>query len=320
MPLIAALAAALSWLGRQGTRAVAASIFIGIMVPPLAALLKPIFAYALFVLLCLAFLRVDPAEVRKHFSRPAIVAAAAAWMMLGTPLMIGLALVAFGVPDRLPGLYVAMILQAAAPPVISAPTLAALMGLDAALSLATLVVCTALTPLTAPIFATLFVGPSMAISPVALGAKLLALLSGAAIVAALVRRFGGKEWVARQSRHIDGLSVISLFFFAVALMDGVLVAILSEPLKMLGLTVLSFALSLGLAALTAFVFARLGAGQALALGLAAGNRNMGLMLAAAGTAVPDLTWLYFAVAQFPIYLMPAMLKPLARRVAPAPSP
>jgi len=319
MPLIAALAAALSWLGRQGTRAVAASIFIGIMVPPLAALLKPIFAYALFVLLCLAFLRVNPAEVRKHFSRPAIVAAAAAWMMLGTPLMIGLALVAFGMSDLLPGLYVAMILQAAAPPVISAPTLAALMGLDAALSLATLVVCTALTPLTAPIFATLFVGPSMAISPVALGGKLLALLAGAALVAALVRRFGGTEWVARQSERIDGLSVISLFFFAVALMDGVLVAILSEPLKMLGLTVLSFALSLGLAALTAFVFARLGAGQALALGLAAGNRNMGLMLAAAGTAVPDLTWLYFAVAQFPIYLMPAMLKPLARRVAPAPS-
>jgi BASS family bile acid:Na+ symporter len=320
MPLIAALAAALSWLGRQGTRAVAASIFIGIMVPPLAALLKPIFAYALFVLLCLAFLRVDPAEVRKHFSRPAIVAAAAAWMMLGTPLMIGLALVAFGMSGHLPGLYVAMILQAAAPPVISAPTLAALMGLDAALSLATLVVCTALTPLTAPIFATLFVGPSMAISPVALGAKLLALLAGATIVAALVRRFGGKEWVVRQSERIDGLSVIALFFFAVALMDGVLVAILSEPLKMFGLTVLSFALSLGLAALTAFVFARLGAGQALALGLAAGNRNMGLMLAAAGTAVPDLTWLYFAVAQFPIYLMPAMLKPLARRVAPAPSP
>ena len=316
MPLIAALAAALSWLGRQGTRAVAASIFIGIMVPPLAALLKPIFAYALFVLLCLAFLRVDPAEVRKHFSRPAIVAAAAAWMMLGTPLLIGLTLVAFGMSDHLPGLYVAMILQAAAPPVISAPTLAALMGLDAALSLATLVVCTALTPLTAPIFATLFVGPSMAISPVALGAKLLALLAGAAIVAWLVRRFGGKEWVARQSERIDGLSVIALFFFAVALMDGVLVAILSEPLKMFGLTLLSFALSLGLAALTAFVFARLGMGQALALGLAAGNRNMGLMLAAAGTAVPDLTWLYFAVAQFPIYLMPAMLKPLARKVAP----
>jgi predicted Na+-dependent transporter len=309
-----ALAAALAWLGRQGTRAVAASIFIGIMVPPLAALLKPIFAYALFVLLCLAFLRVDPAEVRRHFSRPLVVGAASAWMMLVTPLLIGGALVAFDVTDRLPGLYVAMILQAAAPPVISAPTLAALMGLDAALSLATLIVCTAVTPFTAPMFVTLFVGGTTSLPPIALGAKLLGLLLGAAAVAALVRRIGGREWVARQSERIDGLSVLALFFFAVALMDGVLASIISDPLKVLGLTLLSFALSLGLAALTALVFARLGGSQALALGIAAGNRNMGLMLAAAG-AVPELTWLYFAIAQFPIYLMPAMLKPLARRMA-----
>ena len=320
MPVLAAPAAALAWLGRQGTRAVAASLFIGVMLPPLAALLKPIFAYALFALLCLAFLRVDPAEVRKHFTRPKLVAAASIWMMLGTPLLIGLSLLALGMSDRLPGLYIAMILQAAAPPVISAPTLAALMGLDAALSLATLVVCTAVTPLTAPLFAALFVGADMALSPIALGAKLLAMLAGAAFVAWLVRRMAGQPWIDAQKERIDGLSVVALFFFAVALMDGVLYSILNEPLKVLGLTLLSFALSFGLAGLTALIFARLGMAQALALGLAAGNRNMGLMLAAAGTAVPELTWLYFAVAQFPIYLMPAMLKPLARRVAPPPSP
>ena len=318
MSLITAPAAALAWLGRQGTRAVAASLFIGVALPPLAALLKPIFAYALFALLCLAFLRVDPVGVRRHFARPALVAAAAGWMMLGTPLLIGLTLVALGIADRLPGLYIAMILQAAAPPVISAPTLAALMGLDAALSLATLVVCTTATPLTAPAFAALFAG-GMALSPLALGAKLLAMLAGAALVAMLTRRWFGQPWIEAQRERIDGLSVIALFFFAVALMDGVLHAILNEPLKVLGLTALSFGLSLGLAALTALVFARLGMAQALALGLAAGNRNMGLMLAAAGTAVPELTWLYFAIAQFPIYLMPAMLKPLARRVARASS-
>lgn len=313
-----ALGAALGWLGRQGTRAVAASLFIGVMLPPLAALLKPIFAVALFVLLCLAFLRVDPAEVARHFTRPKLVAAAAVWMMLGTPLLIGLSLLALGIDDRLPGLYIAMILQAAAPPVISAPTLAALMGLDAALSLATLVVCTAVTPITAPVFAALFAN-GMDLSPVTLGAKLLAMLAGSAFVAWLVRRIFGQPWIEAQKERIDGLSVIALFFFAVALMDGVLVSILNEPLKVLGLTLLSFALSFGLAGLTALVFARIGMSQALALGLAAGNRNMGLMLAAAGAAVPDLTWLYFAVAQFPIYLMPAMLKPLARKVAPSPT-
>jgi hypothetical protein len=319
MPLLAALAAALAWLGRQGTRAVAGSLLIGVMLPPLASFLKPIFAYALFALLCLAFLRVDPVAVRRHFSRPLLVAAAAAWMMLATPVLIGVTLVALNMSEYLPGLYIAMILQAAAPPVISAPTLAALMGLDAALSLATLVVCTALTPLIAPLFAAAFIGTGMALSPVTLGAKLLSMLAGAAIIATLVRRFAGQPWIDRRMAHIDGLSVIALFFFAVALMDGVLYAIINEPLKVLGLTGLSFALSFGLCALTVLVFARLGMAQALALGLAAGNRNMGLMLAAAGAAVPDLTWLYFAIAQFPIYLMPAMLKPLARRLAPPPA-
>jgi len=313
------VAAWLAWLGRQGTRAVAASLFIGIALPPLAALLKPLFVFALFAVLCLAFLRVDPVEVRRHFGHPWRIAAAASWMMLATPMMIGLTLLALGLSERLPGLYVAMILQAAGPPLTSAPALAALMGLDAALSLATVVVCTAIMPLTAPAFVALFIGGGIALSPFALGAKLLALLGGAALVAALVRRIAGQPWIEARMAHIDGLSVIALFVFAVALMDGMLQAALNDPIKVLGLTALSFALSLGLIALTTLVFARLGLAQALSLGLAAGNRNMGVMLAAAGAAVPELTWLYFAIAQFPIYLLPAMLKPLALRLAPAAS-
>ena len=39
-----------------------------------------------------------------------------------------------------------------------------------------------------------------------------------------------------------------------------------------------------------------------------------VMLAATGFAVPDVSWLYFALAQFPIYLLPHLLRPLARRL------
>ena len=39
-------------------------------------------------------------------------------------------------------------------------------------------------------------------------------------------------------------------------------------------------------------------------------RNLGVMVAAAGGRVPELTWLYIAMAQFPIYLLPHLLKPL----------
>jgi hypothetical protein len=44
--------------------------------------------------------------------------------------------------------------------------------------------------------------------------------------------------------------------------------------------------------------------RAFALGLMASQRNMGLMVAATGNALPELAWLYFALCQFPIYLSP----------------
>ena len=43
---------------------------------------------------------------------------------------------------------------------------------------------------------------------------------------------------------------------------------------------------------------------------------MGLLIAALGAATPDTTFLFFALAQFPIYLMPQIVKPLARRIGP----
>ena len=49
------------------------------------------------------------------------------------------------------------------------------------------------------------------------------------------------------------------------------------------------------------------------LGYGTGQRNMGLLIAALGAATPDSTFLFFALAQFPIYLMPQLIKPLAGR-------
>src|SRR5215469_11159547 len=80
MPWLTRPAAALAWIGRQGTRAVALSVFVGLALPPLAALMKPAFTASLFVLLCLAFLRVDPGALRAHLARPRLVIAAAAWI------------------------------------------------------------------------------------------------------------------------------------------------------------------------------------------------------------------------------------------------
>ena len=301
-------AAALAWIGRHGTRAVALSLFAGIALPPLAALMKPLFTPSLFVLLCLAFLRVDPAALRRHLGRPGVVLAATLWMMVATPLVCCIALAGFG-RNVAPGLMVALVFQAAAPPVISSPALAALIGLDGALALATLLGCATLAPATATLFAALFLGPTMQVSAMALGLRLLGMLAGAAVVATILRRLAGQDWVERQTERFDGLSVIALFVFAVAVMDGVVAQTVARPGLVLGLIVLAFATSLAFGGATALVFARAGRTAAWTLAVAAGLRNLGLMVAAAGS-VPELTWLYVAMAQFPVYLLPQLLKPM----------
>lgn len=305
--------AALAWLGRQGTRALALSVFIGIALPPLAAVLKHVFVEALLALLALAFLRVEPASLIAQFRKPGIVIAASLWTLLAVPLMICAAASAFGLPQLSDTLYLALLLQAVAPPVIGSPALAALLGLDAALSLATLIVATAASPLSVPLLTALFTDGALDIAPLWLGLKLFAMLAGTALAAAAIRKVMGAKGVRRRSESIDGLSVIALFVFAIGLMDGVALHILARPLLVAGLTAFVFGLALLLIVITCLIFARTGRSSALALGLAVGSRNMGLMVAAVGGSIPELTWLYFAVAQFPIYTLPYLMKPLVHR-------
>jgi BASS family bile acid:Na+ symporter len=315
MTVVDRLAEALAWLGRRGTHAVAVSILLGIMLPPLGALVRPFFAETVFLLLCLAFLRVDPGALRLELSRPRLLIAATAWTMLVVPFLTGLALAGLGVGAHSPGLLLALMFNAVAPPIFASPALAALMGLNAATTLALLLVCVAVTPFLAPALVAVFVGPAVTFSPFSLGLRLVLMLAGAACVAVAVRAVAGKDWVERQAPRIDGLNVIVLFAFAVALMGDVLGNAIANPMLVLGLLALTTAITFGLSGLTALIFLRTGARTTLPLAHAAGSRNTGLMLAAAAGLVPELVWLYVALIQIPIYALPLIVKPLVRRLS-----
>jgi len=200
-----------------------------------------------------------------------------------------------------------------APGLMSSPALAAMMGLDAALTLASLIVGFAAVPLTASLFTHLFLG-SVVIAPLAFGLRLFLIIAGSAAAAAIIRRLAGRAFIEAQRERIDGLNVIAFAMFAIAAMDGIPAHFMAAPLLVAALTGLAFLLALGQMVITALVFGRAGGARAFAIGLIAGNRNIGLMLAATGFMVPDVAWLYFALAQFPIYLLPHLLKPLARRL------
>lgn len=323
MFLISAPASALSWLGRQGTRAVAAVIFIAIAVPPMGDILRPFLTASIFALLTVAFTRVDLQQVRQRLRQPRLIVLAASWSMLAVPAAFGGAMLLGGVDARSPDLFLAVMLQSMASPLISAPAFAALVGLDATLVLVTLVVTTAAVPFTAAFFALIYFGPDMALAPLALGGQLAMLLGGAAVAASVIRRVAGYARVVKRRAELDGVNIILLYVFSAAIMENVAAGFLATPLLMIGLTALSFVIFFAMFASTALGFWWAGRDSALSLGFMASQRNMGLMLGATGGVLPELTWVYFALAQFPIYLTPQLLKPVIgalRGVSGRPSP
>ena len=314
MPILKGLNAALAWLGRQGTRALAASIFLGLAVPPLAAYVKPHLGETVFVLLLFSYLRTDPTAFGRYLKAPGLTIVAALWVMAAVPLLFGAAYALSGIREAWPALYTIMILQMAITPITSSAAFAALMGLDVAFSLVALIVSNALSPITTVAFSYLFLGTSL-FSPIELGIKLFLFFAASGAIAYAIRRVAGQEWIERQNEPIDGLNVIAVFIFAIAAMDGVPRHVMADPLFAIELLVLIFVLTCALIGLSVLVFLRAGLDRGLVIGLLAAFRNIGVVMAAVGTSLPDLAWFYFAMVQFPIFLLPAVLRPLARRLA-----
>ena len=314
MPILNGLTAALAWLGRQGTRALAASIFLGLAVPPLAAYVKPYLGESVFVLLLFSYLRTDPAAFGRHLRSPGLTIVVSLWVMVAVPLLFGTIYALSGIRSVMPELYTIMILQVAITPITSSAAFAALIGLDVALSLAALIVCNALSPVTTVAFSYLFLGSSL-FSPVELGIKLFVFFGAAGALAFAIRRLAGQRWIERQAECIDGLNVIAVFLFAIAAMDGVPRHIMADPVFALKLAAFIVVLTCAQIGLSVLVFLRAGIDRGLLIGLLAGFRNIGLVMATLGGTLPDLAWFYFAMAQVPIYLMPALLRPLARHLA-----
>jgi hypothetical protein len=313
----------LAWLGRQGTRAIAAVIFVAIAVPPMGEILRPLLTPSIFAILTVAFVRVDIAQVIARLRKPWLVIAAAGWSLVAVPAAIGGAMLAGGIDAGQPELYLAIMLQSMASPLISAPAFAALVGLDATLVLVTLVTATVAVPFTAALFAAIYFGPEMALAPMALGLRLALLLAGAAVTAAVLRRLLGYATIVKRRAELDGVNILLLYVFSAAIMENVAAGFWATPLLMTALTALSFAIFFVMFGATPLSFLWAGRDSALSLGFMVSQRNMGLMMGATGGVLPDLTFVYFALAQFPIYLTPQMLKPamgFLRGVSARPSP
>ena len=302
----------MAFVGRHATKFMAAGVLVGFAAPPLAALAKPLLAPALVIPLALALVRLDWSAMADLRRRPGLVAALVVFMLGASPIIVWAVTtpaLSLGFPAKL---REALILMAASSPIVSNIAIALFVGLDAPLAAVVVVASTALVPFTLPPLALALLNLELAISLPDFMLRLGALVGGAFVVAGIVRRSVPAATLASWRESIDGLAVLNLFVFALAIMDGVASFSFQQPGYALLAVAMAFVFNLLLQGLGWLAFRGLGALTALTVALMAGNCNMGLVLVALSGHVAVEVTAFFALAQVPMYTLPMLLEPLYR--------
>lgn len=301
----------LEWSARQGGALLAIGIFVGLFVPPLAALFRDFVTITVAGLMTLVLLRVDLSQVLAYLRRPVLVAALTAWLLLALPVLTYAVALAAGLDGPLGA---ALVISATGCAATSSPAFARLVGLDGEISLVVAVVTTLLVPFTAPPLALGLMGIDLAISLPGLMTRLALVVGLPLLVSIAIRRVVAAPTLARLGPAVDGAVVWLVVLYGFGVMDGMLARLLAEPAWVLGGLALAFAGNFGMNAATALAFAPAGRRLALAGGLLAGNRNMALYLAVLPAATDERILLFFALCQFPLFLSPFLLRPVYARL------
>lgn len=298
----------LAFLGRHAGAMLAGGILIGIVAPPLSAVAAPLLVPSIVLLLVVALVRLEGRQIAALLRRPAAAAAVVAWALLAAPVLMTAAV---ALVDPAPKLGTAMVLSAACPPIMSAIAFCFMVGLDAVLATVVVFAAIFLVPLTLPPLALLLLGLELDIDVLSFMARLAAITGGSLLAALAIRAAVSREEMARRGELLDGIAVVGLLVFAVAIMDGIGRAALDRPGYVAATLIAAFAANAGMQVAGFFAFAWMPRQQALAVALLSGNRNMGLLLAALGAAADFDVVLYLALGQIPVFLTP-LAKPIYR--------
>ena len=299
----------LAWTGRNGTLVMPLGLALGLLSPELCEVSRPLADPLVLILFALSIFLLDPRALAFHLRRPAAVTSGIAWILLLVPFVVYAVGSAAGLP---PGLLAVTVMWSACPPLVSIPGLAMLCGLDGAMALLLLVGSMVVFTASLPFVLSFLVGDIMAFDPFELLVRLGAIVSSCLLAGQGVRRLVGHERVMRYTQETNGVLVLLLALFAVTIMGGFHEALEHSPGRIPLFIAVTLLASLGVQLLSAAAFFPLARLTGGAVALASGHRNIAIMLpAVGGTLGPDFL-LFLAVIQFPIYLLPMLMRPVFR--------
>lgn len=305
--------AILAFLARHARWALPAGAFTGILLPDLAALLRPLVTAAVLGMLAATLLRLDWGRLARALRQPGLPLWMASWQLVASPLIVWAMAGLLALSDELRTL---LVLQAAAPPVSAAALFAMLLGFDGVLALLGTFTTILLLPLTlTPLVALLLPHAGVEVDLGAFFLRVTLLIAAPFVLAWAVRRVVGAARLARNDELVAGLNIALLVVFVIGVMDGVSARLLAEP-QYIGKLLLAACVSTALLHLAGYLlFRAAGTAAAYAAAITSGNRNMGLMLAVTGGTVGEAFSLYVALVQIPMYFAPLALAPFLKRRA-----
>ncbi len=302
----------LQFLARHATIFLAFGVLTGLLLPPLADVMRPALAPAIFISLVLALLRLDLGDVMGQLRRPLLLALFTAFALIVSPILMLGVVGSLGLPA---GLVAGLVLMAASAPIMSAPTFALILGLDAAFAIAVVVLNHVLLPFTLPFMALWLLDIELHISLLEFMGRLAFMIGGGFAIALAVKRWLVKpEQLQRHARHLDGLMVVCLVVIAISIMAGVTEFFLARPGFALLTIAAAFIANAGLQVLGALLFLPAGRQLAFTAGHMAGNCNMALILAVLADRADLEVAIFFALAQLPMYMLPLVANRIYQRL------
>lgn len=301
MPLI--------FLARHATQIMAVGVFGGLLFPSLATAARPLLTPTLFCVLTLSLMRLDGSAIRILLGRPSRLLLLVTWFLVACPLLFAGVLSFVPIND---GTRAAFVLFAAAPPITVIPAYAMLLGVNAALATVILTLTSIAAPFVLPLIALVVIGLEIDVTVSAFVIRLVLLIGSSFLAAAVLRRVIGVRVLDAHAPRISGLIVIAMLVLALAIMDGVTVQLLADPLQVIAFAGGVVLANISLQLLTIAGFWWLGRIDALTAGLTGGYRNSILLLAVVGASASPELGLLAATAQISVYILPALQRPVFR--------
>lgn len=304
------------WVNSHGRVAILFGVVIGLAVPDLAHTLRPYLSVFLVAVLSFSLALADFNQVRSFAKRGTLVVGLMIFLLIIAPTLIAIetkvVLVPYGLPIEIAD---GMILASLAPPLLAAPAIALLLGLDTVMALLVALAGHLVAPLAISILAPLLLGEDITFSEIEIMTR-LALIIVPGIVIGLLARAISRATLRETSPQplFEFLLVVSLVLLAIAITDGILEMTIADPVFMMWAIPCAFLLNPLLQLVGASIFVRAGYQTSLTVGLLAGYRNVGLIVVAlAGIGNPKLM-AFLAVVTVSAFVIPILSGPVLRKV------